>query len=234
MSKWLLCVLMAITFTAGPALAAKDGAKAKKDKPARAKKARPKKTKSGLRGEYAIMASELKFTDAQKAKTIEIVKAQTTAGKAAAEASKPLKIEMAAAKKAGDKEKAKALAAKIKELRPNTKATMAKIKALLTDEQKADWAKFNLYRNATRKFRRAKLTDDQKKAIRDLCAASGIKITGDKRVDGKAIRALTDKIAADILTDAQREAIKPKPKVKKDKPAGGKKPRGKKKKPADK
>ena len=66
MSKWLLCVLMALTFTAGSALAAKDGAKPKKDKPARAKKARTPKGKSGLRGEYAIMVAELKLTDAQK------------------------------------------------------------------------------------------------------------------------------------------------------------------------
>jgi Spy/CpxP family protein refolding chaperone len=231
MSKWLLCLLMALTFTAGPALAAKDGAKPKKDKPARAKKAKKaKKGKSALRGEYGMMAAECKLTDAQKTQLIEIVKAQNVSQKAAAEASKPLKEQRTAAKKAGNKDKVKELNAKLKALQGDPKADRAKVLAILTDEQKASWAKFSLFRNACRKFRKAKLTGDQKKAIRDLCAASNVKVTGDRKTDAQALKGLTDKIAADILTDEQRTAIKPKPKVKKDKPAGDKK----KKKPADK
>lgn len=234
MSKWLLCVLMALTLTAGSALA-EDAAKPKKKKPARAKKARPKKAKSGLRGEYAIMVSVLKLTDDQKAKLIEIVKAQGEAKKALAEKSAPLRKEMAEAKKAGDKAKGKEIAAKLKELRGDRKASRAEIQAILTDEQKTAWAAFNVYRNACRKFAKCKLTDDQKKAIRDLCTKGDVKLTGDKKADNAAIKALTDKISADILTDEQRKAMVPKPKVKKDKPAGDKKPRDrKKKKPADK
>ncbi|MDP6543209.1 MAG: Spy/CpxP family protein refolding chaperone [Phycisphaerae bacterium] len=234
MSKWLLCVLMALTFTAGSALA-KDDAKPRKKKPARAKKARTPKAKSVIRGEYAIMVSELKFTDAQKTKLIELIKAQNEARKATAEASKPLRAEQAEAKKAGNKEKLKEIAGKLKALRGDPKADRAKIAAIMTPEQKASWAKFGLYRNACRKFARAKLTDDQKKAIRDMCAKSDVKVTGDKKADNAALKALTDKIAADVLTDEQREAIKPKPRVKKEKPAGGKKPREKrgKKKPTD-
>ena len=222
---------MALTLTAGSALA-QDDAKPKRKKPAREKKVRPGKDKSALRGEYAIMVSELKLTDDQKAKLVEIVKAQGEAKKAAAEKSAPLKKEMAEAKKAGDKDKLKELGAKLKELRGDPKADQAAIQAILTDEQKAAWAGFNVFRNACRKFGKAKLTDDQKKAIRDLCAKGDVKLTGDKKADNAAIKALTEKISADILTDEQRKAMAPKPKVKRDKPAGDKKPRDRKKKKA--
>ena len=230
LSKWLLSVLMTLAFVAGPALA-EDPVAPKKKKPARAKKVRVKKSKSPIRGEYAIMNSELKFTDAQKTKLIELLNAQNEARKAGAEASKPVKEQLAAAKKAKDKEKVKELSKKLKELRGDTKGDKAKIMALLTPEQNATWAKFSLYRNACRKFGRAKLTDDQKKAARDICYASDVKLTGDRKADSAATKALSDKIAADVLTDAQREAIKPKPRVKKEKkpkPEGGKKARKKK------
>jgi len=234
LSKWLLCVMVALTFTAGSVLA-KDGGKGKKAKPAGAKKARVKKPKSPFRGEYAIMASLLKMTDAQKAQLTEILKAQGASKKASAEAAKPIKIQLAAAKKAGDKAKVKELNAKLKALRGDPKASKAKVIAILTPEQKAEWAKFGLYRRVCSKFGRAKLTDDQKTTVRDMCAKSDVKTTGDKKADAAAMKGLTDKIAADVLTDAQREAIKPKPRVKKEKPAGNKKPRGKKpKKDADK
>ena len=222
-SKWLLCVLVAFAFTAGSVLAAKDGAKPQKDKLAREKKDQTKKGKSALRGEYAIMVSELKLTDEQKTKLIEIVKAK----KALAEKTAPIKKEMAEAKKAGNKDKYKELRAKLKELGGDPKAAQAKITAILTDEQKVDWAKFRLYRRACAKFRKAKFTDDQKKAVRDMCAKSGVKATGDKKADAQAFKGLTDKIAAEILTDEQRTAVAPKPKEKKERLEGGKK------KPAD-
>ena len=168
------------------------------------------------------------MTDAQKAQLTEIVKAQSAAKKAYAEAAKPIQTELAAAKKAGDKTKAKELGAKLKALRGDPKATTAKVMAILTPEQKAEWAKFGLYRRVCSKFGRAKLTDEQKTTVRDMCTKSDIKTTGDRKADAAALKSLTDKIAAEVLTDAQREAIKPKPRVKKEKPAGAKKPRVKK------
>ena len=224
--KWLLCVVMALTLTAGSALAAEDGAKPKKNRPARARKARNKKPKSGLRGEYGIMASELKLTDEQKAKLIEVVKAQAAARKERAAEAAPIRKELAEARKAKNKDKVKELAAKLKGLRVDRKAEQATIMDILTDEQKAAWAGFTVYRNACRKFGRAKLTDDQKNAIRDLCSKE--KLTGDRKADNAALKALTAKISSDVLTDEQRKAMAPKPKVKKDRPA-----RKKKKKPAD-
>ena len=233
--KWLLCVLMALTLTAGSALA-QDGAKPKKKKnPGRVRKARPKKAKNQLRGEYGIMASELKFTDEQKTKFIEIIKAQSEARKALAEKSAPIRKELAEAKKAKDKDKCKELAAKLKELRGDSKADKAAIMALLSDAQKADWDSFTIYRNVSRKFGKAKLTEDQKKAIRDMCNKADVKTTGDKKADAAALKGLMAKISADVLTDEQRQAMAPKPREKrekKDKPARDKKPRPKKKKKA--
>ena len=232
--KWLLCVLMALTLTAGSALAAKDGAKPKKKRPDRVKKERVKKPKSALRGEYAIMASELKLTQEQQAKFVETIKAQSEAKKALVEKAAPIKKELAEARKAKDKDKVKELGAKLKELQGDPKADKAAIMALLSDEQKAAWAGFELYRNALRKFGKAKLTDDQKKAARDICTTSDVKLTGDRKADAAALKALTEKISTNVLTDEQRTAMAPKPKVKKDKPAGDKKPRDRKKnKPAD-
>lgn len=227
---------MALTLTAG-SVWAKDADKPKKKaKPARVKKPRVKKPKSPFRGEYAIMASELKLTEEQKTKMAGILKAQAENKKAMAEASKPLRTAMMEAKKAKNKEKAKELAAKLKELRGDPKADKAKIMAILTPEQKTSWSQFNVYRSACRRFGRAKLTDDQKQAIKNMCAKSDVKITGDRKADAAALKTLSDKIASDVLTDAQRESIKPKARVKKEKkekPAGAKKPRGKKKKDAD-
>jgi len=224
---------MALTLTAGSALAV-DGAKPKKKRPARDKKVRVKKPKSALRGEYAIMASETKLTDEQKVKFIEILKAQSEAKKALAEKAAPIKKDLAEARKAKDKDKIKELSAKLKELRGDPKAGKAAIMAILSDEQKAAWASFTVYRNALRKFGKAKLTDDQKKAARDICTTSDVKLTGDKKADAAAVKALIEKISTSVLTDEQRTAMAPKPKVKKEKPAGDKKPRPKKKKkPAD-
>jgi len=235
--KWLLCVAMALTLTAGSALAV-DGDKPKtKKKPARARKARPKKPKNLLRGEYGIMASELKLTDKQKAKFVEIIKVQSEAKKALAEKAAPIKKELAEAKKAKDKDKCKELRAKLKALKYDSKANKAALMAILTDAQKADWDSFTIYRNACRKFGRTKLTADQKKAIRNMCNKADIKTTGDKKADNAVLKTLTAKISADVLTDAQRAAMAPKPRVKKekkDKPVREKKPRAtKKKKPAD-
>ena len=303
--KWLLCVLMAMTFTAGAALA-QDADKPKKKKPARAKKARPQKAKNLLRGEYGIMASEVKLTDEQKAKFVEILKAQSEAKKAMAEkvlslrkeqaearkpkdearckelgdqlkalqkelaeAKKPkdearckelgdklkalqkelaearkpkdearckelgdklktLQKELAEARKPKDAAKLKELGDKLKKLKSDPKADKAALMALLSDAQKADWDSFTIYRNVSRKFGKAKLTEDQKKAIRDMCNKADVKTTGDKKADAAALKGLIAKISAGVLTDEQRTAMAPKPKVKKEK-----KPRPKKEKPAD-
>ena len=94
--KWLLCVLMALTLTAGSALAA-EGDKPEKKKRARARKERQRKAKKGLRGEYGIMASEVKLTEEQQTKMVEIVKAQAAARKAKAAEAAPIRKELAAA-----------------------------------------------------------------------------------------------------------------------------------------
>ena len=68
--KRLFCVVWALALlglTAGPVLAQ---AAEDKPKPKKPKKDRPKKAKSGIRGEYAIMASQVDLTDDQKAAII--------------------------------------------------------------------------------------------------------------------------------------------------------------------
>ena len=307
--KWLLCVLMAMMLTAGSTLA-QDAKKPKKKKPARAKKARPQKAENLLRGEYGVMASEVKLTDEQKAKFVETLKAQSEAKKAMAEkasslkkeqsearkpkdearckelgdqlkalqkeqsearkpkdearckelgdqlkalqkefaeARKPkdearckeleakrkeLQKELAEARKPKDEAKFKELGDKLKKLQSDPKADKAALMAILTDAQKADWDSFTIYRDVSRKFGKAKLTEDQKKAIRDMCSKADVKTTGDKKADAAVLKGLAAKISADVLTDEQRTAMEPKARVKKekkDKPVREKKPRAKKK-----
>jgi len=231
--NWLLCVLMAVALTGSAVFAEQaDPAGKKKKKPNRVRKQRPprKRKAKGLRGEYAIMASELKLTDEQQKQLLEIVKARAEARKAKNAEAAELKKQYNEAKKAKDKAKANELRAKLKALRGDPKADRAKILAILTDEQKAQWSVFQLYRNVCRKFGRAKLTDDQKTAIRALCAKDASKLTGDRKADAAVMKSLAKRISADILTDEQREAMTKKrpPRRKKDKPAREKKPRKKK------
>lgn len=220
---WFVGSLAAVLLACGPAMAQDDGAA----------KAKPEKAKaSGLRGEYAIMASVVGMDDAQKAKLAEALEANKAAegqwkdgdGKKMEELTKAA----AEAKKAGDKEKAKKIAEDLKAVRESRakleEAGKARILAVLTDEQKARYDAFKLERQILQRFgKKIELTDDQKKQMKDLCAESVKARPADE--DPKAAAAADKKLLGEIeqkvLTDAQREALK-KPAGKK--PTEGEKP----------
>jgi len=93
-------------------------------------------------------------------------------------------------------------------------------------EQRGKWTGFIFYRNASRKFSKAKLTDDQKKAMRTIYDAAAKelgklaispKTREDKAKVKAAVKKASEKVTAEVLTEKQREAMKAKAKAKPDK-----------------
>ena len=249
--KRLLCAVWAmalLVLTAGPVLAQaepaeEDKPKAKAKKARKEKRDRPKKAKSAIRGEYAIMASEVELTDDQKAKLEALIKEMNDAVRKDMEAAKEkaaeLKKAIEDAKKAKNKEAGQEARKKLTELKKSSQAIRAdyqkKIRELLTPEQRTKWGGFVLYRRVCGRFAKAKLTDDQKKSVRTQCDAAAKELGDlavsaatkeDKQKLGAEIKKLYEKITTDVLTNEQREAMKkPREKAKgdkkKDKKKGG-------------
>jgi Spy/CpxP family protein refolding chaperone len=197
--------------------------------------AQAKPASSGLKGEYAIMVSELKLDEAAVARLKEKVQAKDEALaawdkengeklKAAQDAAKKAKegTDKAAAKKAADEVKA------LTDARGKIQADgMVAIYAVLSPEQKTQWDGFVLYRTMSGRFKKAALTEDQQKTMRGLCAAAAkdiASVTGDAKAAAKAKGEVTGKLTKDIealLTADQKTALTAKPA---DKPAAEKKP----------
>jgi Spy/CpxP family protein refolding chaperone len=227
--------------------AGEDDGGAKKARKARGKReGKPKRAKSGLRGEYQIMASVLAMTDAQKAQLQEIVKKHQEAQKAwmAGEDGQKMKALSAEAKKAreaGDKDKAREIQKQARELGKERgklkEAQQREILSLLTAEQKAKWEGFTLYRSMMRRYKKCELTEDQQAKLKAFCQAEAKDLPSreaDRKAYHGAMKTLYGKVDTDILTPEQREklAAKRAPREKKDRPAkkdrAAKKGRGKK------
>ena len=223
-TTWLVLALALAVLVAAPALLAEE-AKAPKEGKAKA----AAKESSGLKGEYAIMASELKLTAEQKADLAAKVKAKEEALNAWENANRDkLKAAQEAVKKgreSGDKQAAEKAAEELKTLRgamENIQAdATAAIRAVLTPEQQQAWEGFSLYRQAMARYKKADLTEDQQKKIRELCNAAGKEVAAGK-AKGEVWKTLEKDIAA-LLTPAQKEALKPAEKAAGDKAGAEKK-----------
>lgn len=220
---WFVGALAAVLLACGPAMAQDDGeAKAKPEKPKKEAKAeKPDKANtSGLKGEYGIMASVLGLDEAQKAKLTEALGANNAALRQWKEGENGKKMEelakaAAEAKKAGDKEKGKKIQEDMKALKESRvkleEANKQRILAVLSDQQKARYAAFNLERQVLRRFgKRIELTEEQKKQMENLCAeAVKTRPAGeDPKAATMADKKLMNEIEQKVLTDAQREALK--------------------------
>jgi len=236
---WLLVLAVALGALSDPIQAKPKkegaaGAKAKREK-------KPRGNKGGLRGEYAIMAKVLNFTDAQKTELAAKLKACAEAAKkwqeANAEKFAELKKQQAEARKNKDNDAKKRIAAQSKALRAEAAkikgAAIAAAKALLTPEQKEQWAGFTVYRQIMRRFKKAELTDEQDKKVREMCNAKAKDIPeDDKKARGRAYKELTTAITESVLTAEQKAKLTAK-KPKKDpadkpkrEPRKGKKKKG--------
>jgi len=214
MKRWAWIVsALAVLLLAAPAPA--------EEVPGQTKPRKKRRAKAGLRGEYAMMAKVLNLDEETKKKFEEAV----TAGKAAIKAwmqgdgakFKEVSAAYRAARKAKDKDK-------INELKPQFNALVtaraklmadnkAAIMALLNDEQKATWAGFVLRRTVMRRYKAAKLTEDQIAQLQKLCEEKAKTIPDatdreKRRERYKALRALYTEVEEKILTAEQREAVK--------------------------
>jgi len=220
---WTLPLAAALVLglvTAHLTQAAEEGDKVKKEK--------ADKGESGLRGEYAILASECNLTPEQK----EQLAAKLKASKEAVEAweqqngqkVKDLQAKMKAAKEAGNTDEAKTIAQEVKTLLTDrarlAEGNMDAVLAMLTPEQKVKWNAFRLYRAAMQKYKRLGLSEDQTAKVRALADETAkASDPADEKAAKTAMMTLAEKVEKDILTAEQREGLSKKP----EKPEGAKK-----------
>jgi|GEM_PF-1098734 len=241
-AKWWLCGLLAAVILLSPALVLAEEAegekpaKPKKEKAEKKPKAekgekaeKPAKEKKApeLRGQYAMMVSELNLNDEQKAKLTEAVKAKTEAlaewKKTNGQKMKELGAQM---KEATEKDKKAELKKQMDELGAQQKALAEKhdaaIRNVLTEEQKARWAGFMTYQQAMRLFRKVELTDEQKAKVKEICTkhADAYQKAADRKAKAEAMNQIKTEVSETVLTAEQKEAIS-KPKEKAPKADGG-------------
>ncbi len=205
-----LCAALAVSLLASFALA--------QDAPAKPKRAKGQaKDKSALRGEYAIVASELKLSDEKKAEFAKAVEALNTArsewAKANAAKLEELAKALKAARDAKDKDKTKEIQKQLTELKAQQEKiaadAQAKVRAVLTPEQQTQWDVFNLYRQVLRRYGKAELTDQQKEKAKGLAAeaAKQLSATTDAKAASALKKDLDQKVAA-LLTPEQTAKMK--------------------------
>ncbi len=205
---------MILALAAGAGLAAGTlWAEEAQDKPKKARKKRPPRKKPGLRGAHAIMAKVCEFTDEQKKQIADINAAGAKAIKewreANAEKMKAASENMKKAREAKDKEAMKKASAEMAALhagqREIQKKTLSDIMALLTDEQKGKWKRYNAVRTVKGRFRSMKFTEEQEGQI----AAAYEKLSAgvdldDKKARFAMLRKLSAQVEKEILTEEQR------------------------------
>ena len=203
-SVWLLVLAVALTALAAPVQAGPRGRKAPNGDSA---------AKGRLTGEYAVMAKVLNLTEAKQALLAEMIEAcaadaelrqRVNAMKLA-----QLNRQLAEAGKSDDKDAIKAINRQIKALETedvsSRAGTMTAVMGLLTSEQKQQWANYSVYRRIAPRFKRADLTEEQDKKVRDLCSARAAAILAkDARGQAEAYKDLAAAIAESILTDEQK------------------------------
>jgi len=223
-----LCVLLALSFVALPVL----GDHHEDDKPKKKQKGQDKADKadkedkgSGLRGAYAIMVKECNLSESQQVQLKQVVADHAQREKEWMEANgdklKELRTAMSEARKAKDKDKQAELKKEAGELeqarRDRHAAKMEAVHGVLSDEQKQQWAAFQMYTGQMRAFKKANLTEAQQDEVRALCVTAAGKTTdGDSKAQSAAVKQLRQQIIDEVLTADQKEAFKPKPKAEKE------------------
>ena len=209
---WLVAALLAVG--AIPALADDDGDGEARLRVKKAK--RVKAERSNLRGEYAKLASVTGFSDEQRAKFVERLKAHQQAQaewkKEHGKQFKALNKDLREARKAKNAEKVKDLAKQLSDLKAEQKKRNEQlwddIHGMMTDEQKQTWQQQKFYEQALRPFGRAKLTDDQKARVKELAAAAMPAYqAAEGKKKAKVAAELRDKIRDEVLNDDQRARL---------------------------
>jgi Spy/CpxP family protein refolding chaperone len=202
----------------------------KEDKPAKPKEGPAKEKKPILMGAHAEMAKACALTEEQQKKIADLNEARQKALKefeaANAEKLTAAREDLKKATEAKDKDAAKkaqdAIAAINTQRMEIDKKAQADIMAVLTPEQAAKWQEYQVLRTVQMRYRKAELTEEQMGKVKEACskAIAGVDLK-DEKARAEIVKKLSEQVEKDILTDAQREALKPKPAEKK--PEGEKK-----------
>jgi len=167
-ATWLVLTLALVVLVAAPPLLAEEAkapAEGKVKAAAKEKSEAKEKSAPALKGEYAIMASELKLTAEQQTEVAAKLAAREESI-AAWQKDNMQKLETAQealkkARESGDKGAAKKLGEEIKAINESRDKIMtdtaAAIRAILTPEQQQAWEGFSLYRQAMARYRKAEL-----------------------------------------------------------------------------
>lgn len=219
-----LCIVIALSFSSGLALA-------KKETPASAPASKPaskpaEKSEFKLKGIWAMMNTAVTFTDDQLAKVKEKVQSEQLALEPLEKKKKDAEAAVKAAEASGDKDALKTAREDKKKIQADidhiASATMADVVSLLTPPQKELWAAHNLFRITKQRLsKHVELTEAQDTKIKDLA-----KEPAKQMVDLKDEKTITQieadfmkKVKADVLTDEQRKALEAATQPAKDKPA---------------
>lgn len=182
---------------------------------AQTQKAPPAKTAkpAPLRGDYAVMAQELKLSDEQQDKIRDVVGergAKISAWKK--ENASKLAEKKAAYNKAlqdGDKDKAKESIGELRELSAELNTLYVDmnkaVMEVLTPPQRAAWQGILLNRALLKAVKDAEPTDEQKAKIKDLAVEATKALTAvDAQLDKAAQAKALEDAKAKVLTDEQR------------------------------
>jgi len=171
---------------------------------------------NGFLAEYAEMPEVLDLTDAQKSELDETLQACAADDKERQKLNAfllgDLHKRLVRAREGGDNkamasitEQINVVKAKIAQKR---RVAVAVIMDILTDEQKAEWAGYTIYRLVIPRFRKAELTDEQDKKVRALCTAKAKDIPAeDAKARAEALAALVASIIESVLTDEQKYQV---------------------------
>jgi len=234
--KWWLCGVAVLSLVLSPVLAQEGKAPgAEKKKQVRKEGGKKgQKPAGGMPGDLGMMAKELDLTAEQTAKLEEVAKSYAAKLKENADKRKELGGARKEAVAAGNKEKADSLSKEIKQLDADRAKMLAEreaaIMGILNPQQKEQLQYLRLCRDVLGHYKRAKLTEEQTSKVKDLCKPVAKELSGLGEKDKKRREILGElhkKISSEILSDEQREKMKPQPREGKGEGKGKREGKGK-------
>jgi Spy/CpxP family protein refolding chaperone len=198
----------------GSALAAElGGAAAATTRPAGVAETQP--GKELIRGEYAMMVNVLKLTEDQQQQLAKLLKARQDALEAWEQAygKKFEELERTAKEQPQDSPAAQQAREELRQLRDDRdrvgREQRGAIPSILTDEQRAKWGEFRLYRVVNRRYSFLNLPEEAENKIMALCEQATKELQGveDRDVRRKVMDKLHQDIQTQVLTEQQRQQV---------------------------
>jgi Spy/CpxP family protein refolding chaperone len=168
-----------------------------------------------IRGEYAIMVRVLQLSDAQQEELAKVLKARQDAIDAWEQAygKKLDELERTAEQQPKDSPAGQQAREELRRLRDDRdrvgRDQREAITSILTDDQKAKWAEFGLYRRVSRRYSFLNLPKEAENKIMALCEQATKELQGveDRDLRRKVMDKLHQDIQSQVLTEEQRKQV---------------------------